>query len=146
MKRMFNKQLLMIYFGWNFFQDYCATKWSILRERFDRGLYASHADLHRLKWVVDSQVQGIFKRPRIHYWPLACHALAPACLFVLVSHSSSSTLGSLQSGSQILVQNIFLLNFAIFFLLEFPCLFFACWSPAQTLESGQTLSSLPLPF
>uniref|UniRef100_A0A667FUW1 nucleoside-triphosphate phosphatase n=1 Tax=Lynx canadensis TaxID=61383 RepID=A0A667FUW1_LYNCA len=30
-------------------KDYCATKWSILRERFDRGLYASHADLHRLK-------------------------------------------------------------------------------------------------
>ncbi|NXE43925.1 ENTP4 diphosphohydrolase, partial [Ptilorrhoa leucosticta] len=32
-------------------KDYCATKWSVLRERFDRGLYASHADLHRLKWV-----------------------------------------------------------------------------------------------
>ncbi|XP_049977816.1 ectonucleoside triphosphate diphosphohydrolase 4 isoform X3 [Alexandromys fortis] len=31
-------------------KDYCATKWSILRERFDRGLYASHADLHRLKY------------------------------------------------------------------------------------------------
>ncbi|NP_001088548.1 ectonucleoside triphosphate diphosphohydrolase 4 L homeolog [Xenopus laevis] len=31
-------------------QDYCATKWSMLRERFDRGLYASHADLHRLKY------------------------------------------------------------------------------------------------
>nr|XP_008120989.1 PREDICTED: ectonucleoside triphosphate diphosphohydrolase 4 isoform X1 [Anolis carolinensis] len=31
-------------------QDYCATKWSVLRERFDRGLYASHADLHRLKY------------------------------------------------------------------------------------------------
>uniref|UniRef100_A0A8B9QWM2 Ectonucleoside triphosphate diphosphohydrolase 4 n=1 Tax=Anas platyrhynchos TaxID=8839 RepID=A0A8B9QWM2_ANAPL len=30
--------------------DYCATKWSVLRERFDRGLYASHADLHRLKY------------------------------------------------------------------------------------------------
>ncbi|NWV42631.1 ENTP4 diphosphohydrolase, partial [Grantiella picta] len=30
-------------------KDYCATKWSVLRERFDRGLYASHADLHRLK-------------------------------------------------------------------------------------------------
>ncbi|KAL7981391.1 hypothetical protein Chor_002287 [Crotalus horridus] len=32
------------------FQEYCATKWSILRERFDHGLYASHADLHRLKY------------------------------------------------------------------------------------------------
>lgn len=31
-------------------KDYCATKWSILKERFDRGLYASHADLHRLKY------------------------------------------------------------------------------------------------
>ncbi|XP_036605543.1 ectonucleoside triphosphate diphosphohydrolase 4 [Trichosurus vulpecula] len=31
-------------------KDYCATKWSILRERFDQGLYASHADLHRLKY------------------------------------------------------------------------------------------------
>ncbi|MEE6521752.1 hypothetical protein FKM82_020053 [Ascaphus truei] len=31
-------------------QDYCATKWSKLRERFDSGLYASHADLHRLKY------------------------------------------------------------------------------------------------
>ncbi|XP_021116941.1 ectonucleoside triphosphate diphosphohydrolase 4 isoform X3 [Heterocephalus glaber] len=31
-------------------KDYCATKWSILRDRFDRGLYASHADLHRLKY------------------------------------------------------------------------------------------------
>ncbi|XP_071585059.1 ectonucleoside triphosphate diphosphohydrolase 4 isoform X4 [Heliangelus exortis] len=31
-------------------KDYCATKWSVLRERFDRGLYASHADLHRLKY------------------------------------------------------------------------------------------------
>ncbi|KAM3830925.1 ectonucleoside triphosphate diphosphohydrolase 4 isoform 2-T3 [Vipera latastei] len=30
--------------------EYCATKWSVLRERFDRGLYASHADLHRLKY------------------------------------------------------------------------------------------------
>ncbi|NXF75279.1 ENTP4 diphosphohydrolase, partial [Sclerurus mexicanus] len=31
-------------------KDYCATKWSVLRERFDHGLYASHADLHRLKY------------------------------------------------------------------------------------------------
>ncbi|XP_007426072.1 ectonucleoside triphosphate diphosphohydrolase 4 isoform X1 [Python bivittatus] len=31
-------------------KEYCATKWSVLRERFDRGLYASHADLHRLKY------------------------------------------------------------------------------------------------
>ncbi|XP_009083463.1 PREDICTED: ectonucleoside triphosphate diphosphohydrolase 4, partial [Acanthisitta chloris] len=31
-------------------KDYCGTKWSVLRERFDRGLYASHADLHRLKY------------------------------------------------------------------------------------------------
>ncbi|XP_028921517.1 ectonucleoside triphosphate diphosphohydrolase 4 isoform X2 [Ornithorhynchus anatinus] len=31
-------------------KDYCATRWSVLRERFDRGLYASHADLHRLKY------------------------------------------------------------------------------------------------
>ncbi|KAF5907346.1 ectonucleoside triphosphate diphosphohydrolase 4 isoform X1, partial [Clarias magur] len=31
-------------------KDYCATQWKILRERFDRGLYASHADLHRLKY------------------------------------------------------------------------------------------------
>ncbi|XP_063167660.1 ectonucleoside triphosphate diphosphohydrolase 4 isoform X1 [Candoia aspera] len=31
-------------------KEYCATKWSILLERFDRGLYASHADLHRLKY------------------------------------------------------------------------------------------------
>ncbi|XP_028942770.1 ectonucleoside triphosphate diphosphohydrolase 4, partial [Antrostomus carolinensis] len=31
-------------------KDYCATKWSVLLERFDRGLYASHADLHRLKY------------------------------------------------------------------------------------------------
>ncbi|XP_035125892.2 ectonucleoside triphosphate diphosphohydrolase 4 isoform X5 [Callithrix jacchus] len=44
-------------------KDYCATKWSILRERFDRGLYASHADLHRLKnlktalQVYDKEVQ-----------------------------------------------------------------------------------------
>ncbi|NXC98947.1 ENTP4 diphosphohydrolase, partial [Certhia familiaris] len=30
-------------------QDYCATRWSVLRERFERGLYAPHADLHRLK-------------------------------------------------------------------------------------------------
>uniref|UniRef100_A0A8C7DZB1 nucleoside-triphosphate phosphatase n=1 Tax=Naja naja TaxID=35670 RepID=A0A8C7DZB1_NAJNA len=30
--------------------EYCATKWSVLRERFDRGLYASHADLHRVKY------------------------------------------------------------------------------------------------
>nr|XP_028563484.1 ectonucleoside triphosphate diphosphohydrolase 4 isoform X4 [Podarcis muralis] len=31
-------------------KDYCATKWSVLRERLDHGLYASHADLHRLKY------------------------------------------------------------------------------------------------
>ncbi|XP_058715337.1 ectonucleoside triphosphate diphosphohydrolase 4 isoform X1 [Poecile atricapillus] len=31
-------------------QDYCATSWSVLRERFQRGLYAPHADLHRLKF------------------------------------------------------------------------------------------------
>ncbi|XP_023694250.2 ectonucleoside triphosphate diphosphohydrolase 4 isoform X1 [Paramormyrops kingsleyae] len=29
---------------------YCATQWRTLKERFDRGLYASHADLHRLKY------------------------------------------------------------------------------------------------
>ncbi|XP_068777111.1 ectonucleoside triphosphate diphosphohydrolase 4 isoform X6 [Struthio camelus] len=44
-------------------KDYCATKWSVLRERFDRGLYASHADLHRLNnlktalQVYDKEVQ-----------------------------------------------------------------------------------------
>uniref|UniRef100_H3B0E2 Ectonucleoside triphosphate diphosphohydrolase 4 n=1 Tax=Latimeria chalumnae TaxID=7897 RepID=H3B0E2_LATCH len=31
-------------------KGYCATKWTTLKERFDRGLYASHADLHRLKY------------------------------------------------------------------------------------------------
>ncbi|NWY18128.1 ENTP4 diphosphohydrolase, partial [Aphelocoma coerulescens] len=31
-------------------QEYCATRWSVLRQRFERGLYASHADLHRLKF------------------------------------------------------------------------------------------------
>ncbi|KAK1154198.1 ectonucleoside triphosphate diphosphohydrolase 4-like isoform X2 [Acipenser oxyrinchus oxyrinchus] len=31
-------------------KSYCATKWTTLKERFDRGLYASHADLHRLKY------------------------------------------------------------------------------------------------
>ncbi|XP_015220781.2 ectonucleoside triphosphate diphosphohydrolase 4 isoform X1 [Lepisosteus oculatus] len=31
-------------------KSYCTTKWKTLRERFDRGLYASHADLHRLKY------------------------------------------------------------------------------------------------
>ncbi|NXO15302.1 ENTP4 diphosphohydrolase, partial [Oriolus oriolus] len=31
-------------------QDYCSTRWAVLRERFQRGLYASHADLHRLKY------------------------------------------------------------------------------------------------
>ncbi|MGH0166455.1 UNVERIFIED_CONTAM: hypothetical protein FKN15_072743 [Acipenser sinensis] len=32
------------------YNSYCATKWTTLKERFDRGLYASHADLHRLKY------------------------------------------------------------------------------------------------
>ncbi|XP_064203432.1 ectonucleoside triphosphate diphosphohydrolase 4 isoform X1 [Anguilla rostrata] len=31
-------------------KSYCATQWRALKERFDRGLYASHADLHRLKY------------------------------------------------------------------------------------------------
>ncbi|NXJ30627.1 ENTP4 diphosphohydrolase, partial [Dicrurus megarhynchus] len=31
-------------------KEYCATRWAVLRERFERGLYASHADLHRLKF------------------------------------------------------------------------------------------------
>ncbi|XP_053574098.1 ectonucleoside triphosphate diphosphohydrolase 4 isoform X2 [Bombina bombina] len=31
-------------------QTYCSTKWSVLKERFDRGLYAPHADQHRLKY------------------------------------------------------------------------------------------------
>ncbi|XP_069774077.1 ectonucleoside triphosphate diphosphohydrolase 4 isoform X7 [Narcine bancroftii] len=31
-------------------KDYCATKWTVLKERYDRGLYSSHADLHRLKY------------------------------------------------------------------------------------------------
>uniref|UniRef100_A0A3P8T967 nucleoside-triphosphate phosphatase n=1 Tax=Amphiprion percula TaxID=161767 RepID=A0A3P8T967_AMPPE len=31
-------------------KGYCATQWKTLRERFDSGLYASHADLHRLKY------------------------------------------------------------------------------------------------
>ncbi|KAG7278016.1 hypothetical protein CRUP_006181 [Coryphaenoides rupestris] len=31
-------------------KSYCATQWKTLKERFDDGLYASHADLHRLKY------------------------------------------------------------------------------------------------
>uniref|UniRef100_A0A672S7A2 Ectonucleoside triphosphate diphosphohydrolase 4-like n=1 Tax=Sinocyclocheilus grahami TaxID=75366 RepID=A0A672S7A2_SINGR len=31
-------------------KSYCATQWKTLKERFDRGLYASHADQHRLKY------------------------------------------------------------------------------------------------
>uniref|UniRef100_A0A7N8YLQ6 nucleoside-triphosphate phosphatase n=1 Tax=Mastacembelus armatus TaxID=205130 RepID=A0A7N8YLQ6_9TELE len=31
-------------------KSYCATQWKTLKERFDSGLYASHADLHRLKY------------------------------------------------------------------------------------------------
>lgn len=31
-------------------KSYCATQWATLKERFDSGLYASHADLHRLKY------------------------------------------------------------------------------------------------
>ncbi|KAM8885717.1 ectonucleoside triphosphate diphosphohydrolase 4 isoform 2-T2 [Spinachia spinachia] len=30
--------------------SYCGTQWKTLKERFDSGLYASHADLHRLKY------------------------------------------------------------------------------------------------
>lgn len=45
----FKAEVMFISLFFPFFKDYCATKWSVLRERFDRGLYASHADLHRLK-------------------------------------------------------------------------------------------------
>ncbi|XP_007907283.1 ectonucleoside triphosphate diphosphohydrolase 4 isoform X2 [Callorhinchus milii] len=31
-------------------KDYCATKWTTLKERFELGLFSSHADLHRLKY------------------------------------------------------------------------------------------------
>ncbi|XP_067084446.1 ectonucleoside triphosphate diphosphohydrolase 4 isoform X1 [Osmerus mordax] len=31
-------------------KSYCATQWRTLKERFDAGLYASHADMHRLKY------------------------------------------------------------------------------------------------
>ncbi|KAF7200026.1 ectonucleoside triphosphate diphosphohydrolase 4 isoform X2 [Nothobranchius furzeri] len=31
-------------------KGYCATQWKTLKKRFDSGLYASHADLHRLKY------------------------------------------------------------------------------------------------
>ncbi|XP_060712531.1 ectonucleoside triphosphate diphosphohydrolase 4 isoform X2 [Hemiscyllium ocellatum] len=31
-------------------KDYCAAKWAVLKERFERGLYSRHADLHRLKY------------------------------------------------------------------------------------------------
>ncbi|XP_061134299.1 ectonucleoside triphosphate diphosphohydrolase 4 isoform X2 [Syngnathus typhle] len=31
-------------------KSYCATQWGTLRERFDAGLFASHADLHRLRY------------------------------------------------------------------------------------------------
>ncbi|XP_061623302.1 ectonucleoside triphosphate diphosphohydrolase 4 isoform X1 [Phyllopteryx taeniolatus] len=31
-------------------KSYCATQWKTLRECFDSGLYASHADLHRLQY------------------------------------------------------------------------------------------------
>ncbi|XP_078269491.1 ectonucleoside triphosphate diphosphohydrolase 4-like isoform X2 [Rhinoraja longicauda] len=31
-------------------KDYCATKWTTLKERFDRNLFSSHADLNRLKY------------------------------------------------------------------------------------------------
>ncbi|NWW74230.1 ENTP4 diphosphohydrolase, partial [Climacteris rufus] len=39
-------------------QDYCGTPWAVLRERFDRGLYASHADLHRLKHLLSFPKSG----------------------------------------------------------------------------------------
>lgn len=31
-------------------KGYCATQWTTLLDRFDSGLYASHTDLHRLKY------------------------------------------------------------------------------------------------
>ncbi|XP_070993267.1 ectonucleoside triphosphate diphosphohydrolase 4-like [Oncorhynchus clarkii lewisi] len=31
-------------------KSYCATQWRTLKERFDSGLYGSHADVHRLKY------------------------------------------------------------------------------------------------
>ncbi|CAL1616082.1 unnamed protein product [Knipowitschia caucasica] len=31
-------------------KNYCAVQWKTLKERFDAGLYASHADFHRLKY------------------------------------------------------------------------------------------------
>ncbi|XP_072410044.1 ectonucleoside triphosphate diphosphohydrolase 4 isoform X2 [Chiloscyllium punctatum] len=31
-------------------KDYCVTKWAVLKDRFERGLYSRHADLHRLKY------------------------------------------------------------------------------------------------
>ncbi|XP_067858147.1 ectonucleoside triphosphate diphosphohydrolase 4-like [Heptranchias perlo] len=31
-------------------RDYCATKWTTLKERFDFNLFSSHADLHRLRY------------------------------------------------------------------------------------------------
>ncbi|TRZ03910.1 hypothetical protein DNTS_011094 [Danionella cerebrum] len=41
-------------------KNYCGTPWKTLKERFDRGLYASHADQHRLKTallVYEKEVQ-----------------------------------------------------------------------------------------
>ncbi|KAF3818396.1 hypothetical protein GH733_011813 [Mirounga leonina] len=64
-------------------KDYCATKWSILRERFDRGLYASHADLHRLK---DIQ-QETFRASHAHWRGFSFvynHYLFSGCFLVVV--------------------------------------------------------------
>lgn len=44
---------LFFFFFSGFFldKDYCSTKWSTLKQRLDKQLFAQQADIYRLKWV-----------------------------------------------------------------------------------------------
>ncbi|XP_070621359.1 ectonucleoside triphosphate diphosphohydrolase 4 isoform X3 [Erythrolamprus reginae] len=63
--------------------EYCATKWSVLRERFDRGLYASHADLHRVKDIQQENFRGNHSHWRSFAF-VYNHYLFFACFFIVL--------------------------------------------------------------
>uniref|UniRef100_A0A3Q3S158 nucleoside-triphosphate phosphatase n=1 Tax=Mastacembelus armatus TaxID=205130 RepID=A0A3Q3S158_9TELE len=65
-------------------KSYCATQWKTLKERFDSGLYASHADLHRLKDIQQESLKGIHSHWRHSFSFVNNHYLFLACFFIVL--------------------------------------------------------------
>ncbi|KAF3850736.1 hypothetical protein F7725_012508 [Dissostichus mawsoni] len=65
-------------------KSYCSTQWKTLKERFDSGLYATHADLHRLKDIQQEGLKGVHSHWRHSFSFVNNHYLFLACFFIVV--------------------------------------------------------------